>query len=102
MRNNFLSLLVAILAVLLLTAGACAPELGRQSEALLQRDYLVMTDDELHGYYRRLGDQLVRETRAAREGGLMSRPGEQERLAQLRRRWNEVRAELAHRELELW
>ncbi|ADH86919.1 hypothetical protein [Desulfurivibrio alkaliphilus] len=100
MRNNFLLLpLVLIALLLLLTVGACAPELGRQSEVLLQRDYLAMDDEELQAYYRRLGDQLVRETRAAREGGLMSRPAEQERLAQLRQRWNEVRAELARREL---
>lgn len=83
----------------ILAFAACAAEMGRQTESLLQRDHQVMDDQQLQGYYRRLGDQLMRETRARREGGLLSRSGEERRLEGLRHRWNEVRLELDRRGL---
>ena len=97
MRNKLC--LTGLLILLMIFTGACASDLGRQTDTLLQRDYLVMDDEQLLGYYRRLGDQLVQETRAGREGGLLTRPAETDRLDRLRQRWNEVRAEMDRRQL---
>jgi len=87
------------LIIILILSFACAPGPGQRTELLLQRDHQQMSDEQLQTYYRELGDQLVRETRARREAGLLTRPAETDRLELLRARWNEVRSELRQREL---
>lgn len=81
-----------------LVVGCSAGPAG-QTELLLQREYRVLSDQELQSYYRQLGDQLVRETRARREAGLLAPAGESRREELLRERWNQVRHQLREREL---
>ena len=89
-------LLLALLLAAGLLSGACAATgPARQTELLLQRDYLALEQAALPTYYRQLSDQLVRETRALRAAGSLARLHDRQRLEELRRRWNEVRERLA-------
>ncbi len=88
-------LFTLVLAAGLLSWACAATGPARQTELLLQREYLLMEQAALPTYYRQLSDQLVRETRALRAAGALARPRDRQRLDDLRRRWNEVRERLA-------
>jgi hypothetical protein len=99
----------AVFLLLILSLAACGGGMGQRTAELLDLDQQAMNDTELQGYYQRLGDQLARESRAARTGGKEDRaasgaslPGEEGEGADmdaLRQRWNEVRQELRRRDL---
>jgi len=97
--KNYSCSFCLLLLVTMSVPAACAPGVGQQAEVLLLRDHRVMDDGQLQGYYRRLNDQLLRETRALRQTGLIGRQADENRVARIRERWNEVRAELRRREI---
>ena len=97
--KRLLSLLVILVAAAPLILG-CVPA-GSGARDLLARDYTVMSDAELQGYYRQINDQLAAEARMERRKGqyLHSSAADASTVEQLQERRNVVRSELEKRKL---
>jgi hypothetical protein len=92
------SMSLVIFLVSLLTVS-CGGGMAQRTDELLGREQQAMSDTELREYYQQLGDQLARESRAARtSSGAKGETGIGENVDLLRQRWNEVRQELRSRD----
>jgi hypothetical protein len=89
MRGN-----ITVLLLLVLLLGGCATQ-GQRVESLLAIEHTTLSNPELIHYFQRLNGELAREKRMARQ----QRGSDHARSEALWQRWNEVRRDMAQRDL---